>query len=216
MVEYHERPGRQPTLKPGTPSPLAEDKTPVEGASLSTVEQTLQVVQAVQQAQQQMMGQMGPGSPGGGDERLSDIEKAVKWASPWRQMVGIVVFLVATGIAAYAFLRDRAEAAVIDTVQEATGGENPKIEPSVKTVEKLKKDVGSVKTGVGELLKQQENEKLIKAVEVELELHNQQHQELLQEWSAKKAAGQRPGRKPTKSDGHLKLEAERQRLLKKE
>jgi len=212
MVEYHQHRERQPTLTPGTPSPIAEDKTPVEGASLSTVEQTLQVVQAVQQAQQQMMGQMGSG----GDVRLSDVEKAVKWASPWRQMVGIVVFLVATGIAAYAFLRDKAEAAVIETVQEATAGENPKIEPSVKTVEQLKEDVGSVNSGVQELLKQQEDEKAIKAIEVELELHNQQHQELLQEWSAKKAAGHRAGTKPTKSDGHLKLEAERQRLLKQQ
>jgi len=195
MVEYRENPGR----------PVSGDQTPVP-AELSTVEQTYILLRAMRQEQQAFLAES---KNENSHERLSSVEKAVKWASPWRQIFAIIAVIVVSSIGAYTFLRDKAKEAVIETVNEATGGDNPKVEPSVKTVEEIRTNVESVNKGVNKLIKHQKLEQEIKEVEVELELHKQQHQDLVQEWAAKKAAGRSVGKKPTKSDGHIKLEADR-------
>jgi hypothetical protein len=146
------------------------------------------------------------------DERLNQIERAVKWATPWRNLAALVAFFIVTGGAMVVALRGSFKEAVVETVKEAHGGDAPTVEPSVKAFTMLEKDVGSMKGGMDCLVAAKRREKSVKEVEVELELHVQQHAELVQEWSAKKAARRSTGDKPKKSDGHLALEAKLKRL----
>lgn len=146
------------------------------------------------------------------EARLNAVERAVKWASPWRNLVVLVVFFVLGAFGAYTTMRDYARRAVIDTVKAAHNGEDPEIEPSVRTVDGIQSDLGSVKSGVDCLVAEKHREKLIREVEIELELHRQQYDQQVQEWSANKAAG-RFIKKPTKSDGYLALEARLQKVV---
>lgn len=152
------------------------------------------------------------GSSEDSNDRLTRIEKAVKWASPWRQLVGFAVFLIVGGVAVYTALRDYARVQVIETVREAHAEDEAPVEPSVQTVTAIQTDVGSVKTGVDALVAEKEQRRKIKEVEIELELHAQQYDELVQGWNLKKASGRRAGEKPSKGDRHIELEAERKKL----
>ena len=207
MIEYHERPPGNPVPKPV----IEEDRTPVEPSQIPS--QTFAMLRAMRQEQRTFLAQTNNENS---HERLSSVEKAVKWASPWRQILGIVIVFVVGGIGAYTFLRDKAKEAVIDTVKEAHEGDNPIIEPSVKTVEEIRTNVNNVNKGVNKLLQHKAIEQQIKEVEVELELHRQQHQEAVQEWSTKRAAGKFAGNKPKKTDGHVALEAKLKKLSKEE
>ncbi len=193
--------------EPGAPGIAPDDPTPVEG--LPSAEQTLARLDNLADKLGRLAATAGASDS---EERISKVEAAVKWASPWRQLIGFVTFLVVGGIAVYSALRSYAREAVIETVKEAHADEKAPVEPSVQTVEKLKEDVGSVKTGVDALVQEKETRKQIKEVEIELELHRQQHQELVQEWSAKKAAGRRAGTKPQKNPRHIQLEADLKKL----
>ncbi len=148
----------------------------------------------------------GPGA-GESEERLSAVERTVKWATPWRNVGVLVGFFLVGGVGVLAALRTYAEEAVIETVRGAHGGDAPLVEPSVKTVTQLRNDVGSMKSGVDCLVATRARAKEMKEVEIELELHRQQHAELVQEWTSKKAARRNAGDKPKKSDGHVALEA---------
>ncbi len=152
------------------------------------------------------------GSAEDSNDRLNKIEKAVKWASPWRQLVGFAVFLIVGAVAVYGALRDYARVQVIETVRAAHAEDEAPVEPSVQTVTDIQTDMGSVKAGVDELVAEKEQRRKMKGVELELDLHREQHRQLLQEWSAKKAARRQPGQKPTKGDRHLQLEADLKRL----
>lgn len=154
--------------------------------------------------------------PADSDERLTAVESAVKWASPWRQLLGFAAFLVVGGIAVYTALASYAKDAVVETMKAAHQDEEAPVKPTVQEVNKLKEDVGSVKTGVEALVQEKETRQAVKKIEVELEIHQQQHEELIQEWSAKKAARRPAGQKPQKSPRHIQLQAERNTLLNKE
>lgn len=149
----------------------------------------------------------GEPDPEDSEQRLTAVETAVKWATPWRNLLVLLSFFIVGGVAVIAALRSYAEEAVIETAKRAHGGDDPLVEPSVKTVSSIQEDVGSMKGGVDCLVAAQSRAKEVKKVEVELELHRQQHAELLQEWSAKKAARRNAGTKPKKSDRHVQLEA---------
>ena len=140
------------------------------------------------------------------------VESAVKWATPWKNLVALIAFFVVGGISVMAAFNGYARGVVVETAKEAHSGKDPQVEPSVKTVEALKTDVASVKSGVDCLVQSKRHEDLIKSVEVELQLHRQQYADAMQEWSAKSAARRNPGEKPTKSDGHLNLEATLKKL----
>ena len=146
------------------------------------------------------------------NDRLTKIERAVKWASPWRQLVGFAIFLIVGAVAVYSAMKDYARVQVIETVREAHAAKETPVEPSVGTVEALKTDVSSVKSGVDALVAEKEQRRAIKEVEIELELHTRQHDEQVQLWNLKKAAGRRTGDKPKKGDRHIQLEATRKRL----
>lgn len=148
------------------------------------------------------------------DDRLSQVEAAVKWASPWRQAIGFVAFMVVGGVSVVTALSTYAKDAVVETVKDAHKAEDYPIEPSVQTVETLKTDVGSVKAGVKTLIQEEQRRNEVKGIEVELEGHDEQYQLKLQDYSAQKARGREPG-KPGKSDRHIQLEAKRKKVLNK-
>ncbi len=157
----------------------------------------------------------GPTADDDSDARLTAVERAVKWASPWRNVAVIAGFVIAGGVAAYTSLRSYAKRAVIETVIEAHGGENPQIEPSVPTVQAMEADLASVKGGVDCLVAEQHHQKEMKEIEVALDLHRQQYEQLLQAWSANKAARRNAGKYPGKSDGHIALEGQLKTLAGK-
>lgn len=146
-------------------------------------------------------------APDDSEERLTQVERAVKWASPWRNLLVLIGFFVVGGVAVITTMRDLARDAVIETVSEAHGGEDPQVEPSVKTVGGIQSDVADVKGGVDCLVAEQKREQRIKEIEMELDLHRQEHEQLLRSWSANKAARRRAGKMPTKTPRHLELEA---------
>lgn len=148
-----------------------------------------------------------PPNPEDSEQRLTNIERAVKWASPWRNLLVLLGFFVVGAVGVVTSLRSLAEEAVIETVSEAHAGEHPQIEPSVKTVSELQRDVGAVKGGVDCLVAEKRKAQDMRAIELELDLHKQQYDELLQAWSANKAARRNAGEKPQKSPRHLQLEA---------
>ena len=155
-----------------------------------------------------------PQSAGESDDRLTDVEAAVKWASPWRQLLGFAAFLIVGGISAVTALRGYAEDAVVETVRKAHKAEGAPIEPSVQTVETLKEDVASVKSGVESLLQEEKRRNEVKGIEVELEGHEVQYQLKLQDYAAKKARG-REIDMPGKGDRHIQLEAQRKAALRR-
>jgi hypothetical protein len=191
-----------------------DDRTPVEGVPITTPEQ-LSLLRSIRDDSRAVRDAVGGcASYVENDLRLGTVERAIKWANPWRQIIAFVAFFISASVTSYMFLRETAQDAVIDTVRKAHEGDNPRIEPSVKTVRKLEEDVGSVKEGVNRLLEHKQTEAKIQKIEVELELHRQQYQEAIQDWSARKAAGRHVRERPKKSDGHLKLEAELKNLSK--
>jgi hypothetical protein len=212
--------------EPAAPDPIADDPTRPE--PLSPADQLLAIARNIETQQaatserldllagdiDELSAQTTAGrpSPDDSDERLTAVEGAVKWATPWRNLAVLVSFFVVGGIGVLAALANYAEKAVIDTVKEAHSGDEPAIEPSVRTVEQLKQDVGAMKGGVDCLVGARKRTKAIKNLEVQLEPYRQQHQDLIQEWTANKAARRRTGDKPTKTDGHLALEAELKKL----
>ena len=186
---------------------------------LSPAEQTLAIVREMQDTQADATKRLddlagdieeikdAPHGAEASDERLTAVETAVKWATPWRNLGVLIAFFLVGGAGVVAATAGYAKEAVIETVKEAHKGDDPLIEPSVKTVRQLQLDVGSMKGGVDCLVETRQRAKVVKGVELELELHRQQHRELIQEWTAKKAARRSAGKKPTKTDGHLALEA---------
>lgn len=191
----------------GVPVPIPDEPTPADRTGV--VQQKIDQLDRI--SDKLVAATESPGASSS-EERLTDIERAVKWASPWRQLLGFIAFVVAAGVALYAAVGSFARESVVETVRAAHQDEENPVEPSVQTVQQLKNDVASVKGGVDCLVAGKKREKAVKAVEVELELHRQQHSELIQEWSAKKAARRSAGDKPTKTDGHLALQAELERL----
>lgn len=209
----------------GAADPSRKD-TPVETV-LTVTEQTLVALQSIHQKQDAYLKRLdllagdvdslheenGNGSDASAsDERLTEVEKAVKWATPWRNLAALVAFFLVTGTAMVVALRGSFKDAVVETVKEAHGGDEPTVEPSVKSFTLLKQDVGSMKGGMDCLVAAKRRERAVKEVEVELQLHRQQHAELVQEWSAQKAARRPAGNKPKKSDGHVALQAKLERL----
>jgi hypothetical protein len=190
---------------PGSPAVGPNDPTPVEGipATLARLDSIATKLAKAAAAPH----------PADSDERLTAVESAVKWASPWRQLLGFVAFLVVGGIAVYTALASYAKDAVVETMKAAHQDEEEPVKPTVQEVNKLKEDVGSVKSGVEALVKEKETRQAVKKIEVELELHQQQHDETMQEWSLKKAARRRAGDKPQKTPRHIQLEAQRNTLL---
>ncbi len=195
----------------GVPASVVGDRTPVDGA-LPNLDRTLEQVNATLLKMQDSLAGISP-SPADSEERLTKVEQAVRWFSPWKTLLGFVAFLVVGGLAVYTSLRDYAQEAVVETVKAAHEDPDNPVEPSVKTVETMKEDLDKTASGVQELLNDRERQRRIKAVEVELELHQQQYQELVQEWTAKKAARRNPGEKPTKTPEHIALEAHYKGLL---
>lgn len=211
--------------EPAVPNALAA--APTRPEPLSPAEQTLAIVLEMQDTQadatrrlDDLAGDVEALKPTGAeasdaaasDERLTAVETAVKWATPWRNLAVLIAFFLVGGAGVVAATGSYAREAVIETVKEAHQGDEPLIEPSVKTVNQLQVDVGSMKGGVDCLVETRQRAKVIKGVELELELHRQQHRELIQEWTAKKAARRSAGKKPTKTDGHLALEAKLETL----
>lgn len=148
-------------------------------------------------------------SPEDSAELRAQVEQAVKWASPWRQLIGFVAFLVVGAVSVFVAMRDYAKEQVVDTVRAAHKAETNPVEPSVQTVKQLKEDVKAVKTGVDELVQEKTRQKEMEAIELELGPHWEQYQQQLQEWSARKALrpNRNPGPKPLKTDRHIELEA---------
>ncbi len=212
--------------EPATPEPIQDEPTRPEplsaGDQLLAIARNIETQQAATSERldllagdiDELSAQASAGHPGpdGSDERLTAVEGAVKWATPWRNLAVLVSFFVVGGIGVLAALASYAERSVIETVKEAHGGDDPTVEPSVKTVEQLKQDVGSMKGGVDCLVGARKRTKEIKNLEVQLEPYRQQHQDLIQEWTANKAARRRTGEKPVKTDGHLALEAQLKKL----
>jgi len=205
------KPGRPDIAKAGVPSRIATDRTPVDG-TLPNLDRTLEQVNKTMQQMQASLATMGP-SPADSEERLNKVEKAVKWFSPWKALLGLIAFLVVGGVGVFTSLRDYAENAVVETVKAAHADVDNPVEPSVQTVEAMKSDLNKTAEGVQTLLNDRERQKAIKVVEVELDLHQQQYQGLIQEWTAKKAARRNAGDKPTKTPEHIKLEAHYKGLL---
>lgn len=196
-MEYQHHAG-QPT-PPGVPAVQPDTPTPVDG-SVNAITQMGQTLEDIQK----QLADFKPPDPGESDERLTAVEKAVARVSPWKTLLGLVAFLVVGGIAVVSALRDYAQEAVIETVKEAHKAD---VEPSVATVQALKENIETTGRGVSSLLEQQTLDKKIKTVEIELTIHQDQHQGLLQEWSAKKAARRKAGDKPQKTPEHIRLEA---------
>jgi len=188
-----------------------EERTQPEGRVLTVppdLEETLTQLAAVVGRLEQRP------APEASDDRLVNVEAAVKWASPWRQLIGLLAFAVVGLGAAYASLTTFAKEAVVETVRAAHQDESAPVEPSVATVNAIKTDVGSVKKGVDNLLKEDKRRKDVKTIEVELEQHDEIYQEKMQDFAAKKARGREPD-KPHKSDRHIELEADRKETLTK-
>jgi hypothetical protein len=213
------------TVGRGGAEPSRRD-TPVE-STLTVAEQTLVALEAIHQKQDQYLKRLDllagdveslheehedTATASASDERLTQVERAVKWATPWRNLAALVAFFILTGGTMIVALRGSFKEAVVETVKEAHGGDEPTVEPSVKAFTLLEKDVGSMKGGMDCLVAAKKREHAVKALEVELELHQQQHEERVQEWTARKAARRSVGEKPKKTDGHLALEAKLKRL----
>ena len=198
---------------PDTPVVGPEERTQPERRALTvppdleeTLTQLAAVVVRLEKREQQHP------EPNDSDDRLSQVESAVKWASPWRQLLGFVAFLAVGAVSVVTALGTYAKDAVVETMKEAHKAEEAPVEPSVQTVDALKTDVGSVKAGVKTLLQEEERRNEVKGIEVELEGHDEQYQLKLQDYSAKKARGREPD-KPGKSDRHIQLEAKRKEVL---
>ncbi len=200
---------RVPT-SPGVPSPIPADVTPIDGSinALTQVNQTLVGIKAD-------LDLLKGASPGESDDRLTAVETAVTRIKPWRTLLGFVAFLVVGAIAIVGALSDYAQEAVVETVKAAHADETNPIEPSEQRVTAIEQGLITTGEGVQTLLDEKDHQKEVKGVEVELGLHQQQHEELVQEWSAKKAARRVAGNKPTKTPEHLALEADLKTLLEK-
>ena len=194
--------------EPGSPAVGPNDPTPVEGIPATLARLDLIANKLAQAA--------AAPHPEDSDERLTAVESAVKWASPWRQLLGFAAFLAVGGVAVYTALASYAKDAVVETMKAAHQDEKAPVRPTVQEVEDIKEDMGSVKAGVEALVQEKGTRQAVKKIEVELELHQEQHDETIQEWSAKKAARRPAGQKPQKTPRHIQLEAERNTLLNKE
>lgn len=157
----------------------------------------------------------GAESPEDSAELRAQVEKAVKWASPWRQLVAFLAFMLVGAGSVYAAMRDYAREQVVDTVRDAHKADENPVEPSVQTVKQLQTDVTTVKTGVNTLVDEKKRRQEMESIELELEPHREQYQQQIQEWSTRKAL--HPNRtytKPLKSDRHIELEAQLKKLTK--
>lgn len=139
------------------------------------------------------------------EDRLSKLEVAVSKVKSWKTLLGFLAFLVVGGLGVWTTLSGYARQQIIETVQEA---HMENVEPSVKTITRMEKNIQHASVAADYLFRQKELDVQIQNVETELDIHRQQHQELLQEWSALKAARRAAGSKPTKSDRHIELEAQ--------
>lgn len=207
MEETEVHRSRVPT-SPGVPRPIAADVTPIDG-SVNALTQMTQTLVGIKADLDLLKG----ASPSESEDRLSAVETAVTRIKPWKTLLGLVGFLVVGAIAVISTLSDYAQEAVVETVKAAHADETNPIEPSEQRVKAIEKGLKTTGDGVQLLLDEKDHQKEVKAVEVELGLHQQQHEELVQEWSAKKAARRNAGNKPQKTPEHLKLEADYKTLL---
>lgn len=197
-------------MEPGTPGPIGgDDETPVDGAgaddfsrirSQANLERQLTLLTSTLGDLQSELRQLPPDS----GERLSRVERAVKWATPWRSLLALILFLVTGAVGVLMAIRGYAETTIIETVQAA---HKDGLEPSVPTIEEMKERLETTSEGVEGLLLDRERQKTIRALEFELKLHEEQYAQRLQEWNARRAARRRAGEKPEKTPEHLALEA---------
>jgi len=197
--------GPQLVVPPGAPQIPNEGATPVDGflPRLETTLDTLTLNVGRLSSELKDLKAHAP-EPEDSDERLTKVESAVKWATPWRNLLVLAGFLLTGLFATLSAISGYAEKTILDTVREA---HKNGLEPSVETVDSMKAEMKTTGEGVQTLLKAQEKEKRIKAIEVELKLHEEQYEALLDEWNANKAARRNAGKKPQKSPEHLALEA---------
>lgn len=141
------------------------------------------------------------------EERLNNVELAVSKVKPWKTLLGFVGFLIVGAIAVWTALGNYAKDRVVETVKAAHADPENPIEPSVKTVTEMKGDIQQANVAADYLFRQKELDVQIQEVKIELEIHLQQHQERMQEWSAQKAARRTTKEKPIKTDRHVELEA---------
>lgn len=129
--------------------------------------------------------------------------------TPWRKLWAVVAIIGAVCSLVFG-------AGV--TYQQVKGGlatkddiaEHKKValDPVIKDVETIKTDLEPVKSGVKALVDTQNREREIKQIKSQLERHDKEFQEAMQEYTADKAAGIRSGPRPRKTEVHLKLEAD--------
>lgn len=136
------------------------------------------------------------------------IDEYEKKLSPWRKLWaftaaigGVAIFIFGAGIAYQQFMGGNATKADIETHKHED------LEPVQEDVAQIKEDLEPVKEGVKSLVDVQEKEHKVKKLKRQLERHDKEYQEALQEYTADKAAGQRSSR-PRKTAEHIRLEAE--------
>lgn len=144
----------------------------------------------------------------GGTSVAKTIDSYERRLSPWRK-----VWAVIAAIGSFCALVFGAGM----TYQQIKGGLATKadisehktqyLDPVVKDVETIKQDLKPVKDGIDSLVESQERERELKKLKAELERHDKEYNEAMQEYTADKAANVRAGSRPRKTEAHLNLEA---------
>ena len=125
------------------------------------------------------------------------------WGKIWKVLgviAGVVVVVFGAGVGYQKAIGDNA------TKHDIKQHVETDLVPVQTEVKALKEQMEPVKTGVSTLVLAHEQEQKVKRVRRLVERHDHQYGELLQEYTADKAAGRRGGQRPSKTPEHIKLE----------
>jgi hypothetical protein len=143
-------------------------------------------------------------------QAVDQYEKTLSpWGKIWKVLGvigGIVVVVFGAGVGYQQAIGDNATKADIKQHTEED------LVPVKVEIKAFKEEMAPVKTGVNTLVQAHEQEQKVKKVRRLVERHDHQYGELLQEYTADKAAGRRGGQRPQKTPEHLELEDDLEEL----